>query len=72
MFPDQARDCRTLDNWMLCFGIRNAACHNALADAMATAELLLIVFNKARLNGVDDFISLQALEKAQRWINWAR
>lgn len=72
LYPDRAGECRTLDDWMQCFGIRNAARHNALADALATAELLLIAFNKARQNGIDHLSGLQALEKAQRWVSWAR
>jgi DNA polymerase III subunit epsilon len=72
LYPEQAGECRTLDDWMRCFGIRNAARHNALADALATAELLLIAFNKARQAGIEHFSGLQALEKAQRWVNWAR
>jgi len=57
---------------MQCFGIRNAARHNALADALATAELLLIAFSKARQTGIHQLSGLQELEKAQRWVNWAR
>ena len=72
LYPEQAGECRTLDDWMQCFGIRNAARHNALADAFATAELLLIAFNKARRSGIEQLSGLQELEKAQRWVNWAR
>ena len=72
LYPDRADNCRTLDDWMQCFGISNTARHNALADALATAELLLIAFNKARQTGIDHLRGLQDLEKAQRWVNWAR
>jgi DNA polymerase-3 subunit epsilon len=72
LYPDRADKCRTLDDWMQYFGIRNVARHNALADALATAELLLIAFSKARQAGIDRLSGLQALEKAQRWVNWAR
>ena len=72
LYPDRADKCRTLDDWMQYFGIRNGARHNALADALATAELLLIAFSKARQAGIDRLSGLQALEKAQRWVNWAR
>ncbi len=72
LYSDQASECRTLDDWMHYFDIANVARHNALADALATAELLLIAFNKARHAGIDHLSGLQALEQAQRWVNWAR
>ena len=41
LHPRIARHTRSLDDWMGLFGISNYARHNALADALATAELLL-------------------------------
>lgn len=72
LFPERANECRTLDDWMTCFGIRNIARHNALADALATAELCLIALNKAHRTGIDQLGGLRDLEKAQRWVSWAR
>ncbi len=41
LHPRIARHTRALDDWMAVFGIGNYARHNALADALATAELFL-------------------------------
>ena len=41
LYPQLARRYRSLDQWMAFFQIGNYARHSALADAMATAELLL-------------------------------
>jgi DNA polymerase III subunit epsilon len=72
LYPEQSGTLRTLDDWMHYFGIRNSTRHNALADAMATAELLLIVLKKAHQAGIHHLGGLLQLEKAQRWVSWAR
>ena len=64
---DLVRSHRVLDDWIGRFGIRIEARHNALADALATAQLLQIAQSQARLGGVTDYAGLRDLERAQRW-----
>jgi DNA polymerase-3 subunit epsilon len=71
-FPDYANKYHALDDWLAHFSIANDARHNALADALATAQLGLIAMRAARGKRATDFKSLQNLEKAQRWLNAAR
>jgi DNA polymerase-3 subunit epsilon len=54
-----------LDEWCTHFGLQVLQRHHASADALATAEIALILFSKARRQGLD---SLAALN--QRLINW--
>jgi DNA polymerase-3 subunit epsilon len=42
------RNLRSLDDWSLRFSIRNEDRHNAVADALATAQLLLVAIAEAR------------------------
>ena len=51
---------RTLDEWLGAFGIQPAARHDALLDALASAELLLVLLAQARdagLRTVEDLLS---------------
>ncbi len=72
LFPDYANKYHALDDWLAHFSIGNDARHNALADALATAQLGLIALRAARERRAADFKSLQDMEKAQRWLNAAR
>lgn len=65
--PQASLDAGGLDAWLRHFGLQVAARHHASADAQVTAELLLILFSRARRQGLD---SLAALE--QRLANWRR
>ena len=56
-----------LDDWIAHFGLQVGQRHNASADALATAELALILFSRARKQQID---SLKALE--QRLNSWRR
>ena len=47
LFPDRARSHRSLDDWLQAFGIAAYARHDALGDAYATAQLLLVVLAEA-------------------------
>ena len=49
-----------LDAWSQQFGIDNDARHNALADALATAQLLQVVLARAIAAGVTTLAELQA------------
>jgi len=54
-----------LDQWCSHFGLQVLQRHHASADALVTAELALILFSKARLQGVEDLATL-----TQRLANW--
>ena len=56
-----------LDEWIDWFKLEVFERHNASADALATAELALILFSRARVQGID---SPQALQ--QRLNQWQR
>jgi DNA polymerase-3 subunit epsilon len=71
LMPEYARRYRALDDWSGHFRISNFARHSALADALATAQLLLCALPMAQTKHSDSYGSLQDLEKAQRWVSWA-
>ena len=71
-FPDYEKKYHALDDWLAHFHIGNDERHNALADALATAQLGLIALRNARSKGLVSFKSLQEMEKAQRWLSAAR
>ncbi|KQB55042.1 DNA polymerase III subunit epsilon [Pseudomonas endophytica] len=56
-----------LDNWIKHFNLQVEERHNASADALATAELALILFNRARAQHLDSPLALQ-----QRLNQWQR
>lgn len=68
LYPEQRQKYHALDDWLKHFAIGNDARHNALSDALATAQLGLVALRTARARGVADFESLQGMEKAQRWL----
>jgi DNA polymerase-3 subunit epsilon len=59
---------RTLDDWMLACGIACTHRHQAMADALATAELLLQLLPAARADGVSGFRDLARLAARRRWL----
>jgi len=67
LHPALARSHRVLDDWANHFEIRNAARHDASADAMVTAQLLQVTLGQARLKQAAHFAALRDLEKAHRW-----
>lgn len=72
LFPQYAQKYHALDDWLRHFSIGNDARHNALADALATAQLGLMALRSAREKRMVNFKSLQEMEKAQRWLGAAR
>ncbi|MDC7816333.1 3'-5' exonuclease [Pseudomonas protegens] len=56
-----------LDDWINVFKLQVAERHHAAADALATAELALILFNRARQQQIDSPLNLQ-----QRLSQWKR
>lgn len=67
--PDLAARYRSLDDWIGHYEIRNEARHNALADAMVTAQLFQVCTFQAQRKNIINFSGLCDLEKAQRWVN---
>jgi DNA polymerase-3 subunit epsilon len=59
---------RTLDDWLAACGITCAQRHQAAADTLATAELLLHLWPGARAEGVADFRGLSRLAARKRWL----
>jgi DNA polymerase-3 subunit epsilon len=56
-----------LDDWTAHFGLQVQERHHASADALATAELALILFSKARQQGLDNLPALlQQLNSRRR------
>ena len=68
LFPDHGRAARTLDEWLHVFGIQNHDRHNALADALATAQLLLVVLAAAGRQGLSTWAELARLQNDRRWL----
>jgi len=62
------RGLRTLDDWLQACGIECAQRHQAAADTLATAELLLHLLPAARAEGAADFRGLSKLAARRRWL----
>ncbi len=71
LYPPLAHSHRVLDDWIGRFNIRIEVRHNALADALATAQLLQVANVQARKKGNNGFAGLRDLERAQRWVSGA-
>lgn len=67
--PPLAKKYRALDDWIGHSAIRIDARHNALADALATAQLLQVAYAQALKKSITDMAGLRDLEKNQRWVN---
>lgn len=61
-------DCRTMDDWLDRFGITMMARHHAVADALATAQLLQVVLAEADKVGMDCPAKLDEMQRAQQWL----
>ena len=68
LLPHWQRKYRALDDWTGHFGIGNFARHSALADALATAQLLLVALPLAKDERSEHYHALQELEQSQRWV----
>ncbi|RJX34150.1 MAG: 3'-5' exonuclease [Oxalobacter sp.] len=70
LFPELSKEYRLLDQWQDHFGIQNFSRHNAVADAISTAQLFMLAARHARKKRIDSFHGLLHVEKAQRWVSW--
>ena len=68
LYPQHAAQCRALDDWLAVFGIAPLARHDALGDAFAAAQLLLVLLAAARRQGVATLEGLQAAARGRRWL----
>jgi len=60
---------RSLDDWLAAFGIECTIRHNAAADALATAELLLRLKALAAKQGARGFDALRKVARQQKWLS---
>jgi DNA polymerase III subunit epsilon len=70
LYPDLARSHRALDDWAGHFDIRNDDRHNALSDALVTAQLLLVAMMQARLE--HETVSYDGMRKLERAFHHSR
>lgn len=68
LLPASAKSCRSLDDWLGAFGIEVPGRHDALADAYATAQLLLVLLAEAERQGIGAARELFAAERGRRWL----
>lgn len=61
-----------LDDWQSHFHLNNSQRHNAAADALATAEIALILLSKARVQGIHTLAELNARLSHWRRLRQAR
>ncbi|MBZ0106635.1 MAG: 3'-5' exonuclease [Sulfuricella denitrificans] len=66
LYPQLAHRYRSLDQWMAFFQIDNYARHSALADALATAELLLALRPHLETGRAMSFQGLRDKERERR------
>jgi DNA polymerase-3 subunit epsilon len=66
-YPGATRP-RSLDDWLGVFAIDIAERHNAAADALATAELLLRLRALAAAQGMHGIDALEQLARQRRWL----
>lgn len=63
--PDAALREAGLDDWTAHFGLQVGERHHASADALVTAELAMLLFSRARRQGLDSPCAL--VEKVSQW-----
>jgi DNA polymerase III subunit epsilon len=70
LFPNLPND--TLDDWAAHFGLPPIGRHHAIADAYASAQLLLVALEQAQRLGLATAGDLLQLERSQRWLGRRR
>lgn len=68
LFAGRMQTAHTLDDWMQVFGIPSHARHDAVADALAAAQLFQIIVAQAQRQGMQSCADLIKLEKGRRWL----
>ena len=72
MFADKAPTMKGLDDWTAAFRIANFSRHNALADALVTAQLHLVLCARAAEKGLRTPRELLEAAKSQSWLERSR
>jgi len=68
LYPQRAKSCTSLDGWLAAFAIGHPARHDAMADAYATAQLLLILLAEAERQRLSSARELFAVARERRWL----
>jgi DNA polymerase-3 subunit epsilon len=68
LYPQRAKACKSLDDWLAAFAIGHPARHDAMADAYATAQLLLILLAEAERQRLSSAGELFAVARERRWL----
>ena len=68
LFPEKAPQASSLDHWLAGFGLAAGQRHDALSDAMATAELHLVALAEMKRSGVRTVEALRRTERDARWL----
>jgi DNA polymerase III subunit epsilon len=68
LFPGRGRHDSALEHWLAAFDIPALARHDALGDAFATAQLLLVTLSEARRQGFRSVEDLLAVARGGRWL----
>jgi DNA polymerase-3 subunit epsilon len=63
-----SNECRTMDDWLQRMGIVMLARHDALADALATAQMLQVCLRAADGLAMTTPLHLLQMQKAQHWL----
>jgi DNA polymerase III subunit epsilon len=66
--PERAKTCKSLDAWLAAFGIANVQRHDALADALATAQLLQVLKHHGDARGMRSAAALIEAARSQEWL----
>jgi DNA polymerase-3 subunit epsilon len=59
---------KTMDDWLTAMGIRMLTRHDALADALATAQMLQVCLNRAEALEMTCPAHLLEMQRAQHWL----
>jgi DNA polymerase-3 subunit epsilon len=70
LFPGTSND--SLDDWTTHFDLPPVARHDAVADAYTSAELLMLVLERAQRAGMEKMGDLLEMQSAQRWLGRRR
>jgi DNA polymerase-3 subunit epsilon len=66
LFP--GREAKLLEDWLAEFGIAAHARHDALGDAFAAAQLLLVLLAEAKRQRLETVEDLRGMERNRRWL----
>ena len=68
LLPERAKSCKSLDAWLDAFDIVNLKRHDALADALATAQLLQVLSFHGEAQGLRSAAALMEAARSQEWL----